>query len=312
MLIDTHAHLSHHLFSARFPYLAREEEGFVLRTGPLPQLVQELQAAGIGACVEPAIELGSNQRLLDLAAEYPGFVFPAVGVHPTRTFLVHTVDGQGRRTVERLHWAQRKELETLADRPEVVAIGETGLDYHHPRREQHRLRQKAWFVWQLHLAHQKKLPVILHVREAHRDALDILRRHRNWLHGGVCHCFSGTAQTAAAYTALGLKLGIGGALLENSPRLPALEEAVAQTPLESILLETDAPYVKPSCPGLSSKQVKKARNTGLILPEVARRVAELKGLTPEEVARVTTENAAALFGLGKVRDFLPPDQSGAR
>lgn len=301
MLIDTHAHLSHHQFDAQFPYLAREEGAFVLRTGTRAQVIQELQAAGIGACVEPAIGFSSNQKLLVLAAEYPGFVYPAVGVHPSRTFLAHTVDDRGRKVVERLHWAQRKELAALAADPAVVAIGETGLDYHLARKEQHRLRQKAWFVWQLHLAHTKQLPVILHVRKADKDALAILRRHRNWLHGGVCHCFGGTPELAAAYTGLGLKLGIGGALLEQSGRLPALEEAVARTPLESILLETDAPYVKPACPDLPAKRLRKARNTGLILPAVARRVAELKGLTPEEVARATTENAVNLFGLGKFK-----------
>lgn len=288
MLIDTHAHLSHHQFDAQFPYLAREDESFVLRSGTRAGVIEELQAAGIGACVEPAIGFSSNRKLLALAAEYPGFVYPAVGVHPTRTYLAHTVDARGRKAVERLHWTQRRELAALAEDPAVVAIGETGLDYHLPRKEQHRLRQKAWFVWQLHLAHTKQLPVILHVRKADKDVLAILRRHRSWLHGGVCHCFGG-----------GPELGIGGALLEQSARLPALEEAVARTPLESLLLETDAPYVKPACPDLPRKRLRKARNTGLILPAVARRVAELKSLTPEEVARVTTENAVNLFGLGK-------------
>lgn len=300
MLIDTHAHLSHHQFDAQFPYLAWEDESFVLHTGTRAQVIEELQAAGIGACVEPAIGFSSNRKLLALAAEYPGFVFPAVGVYPSRTYLAHTVDARGHKVVERLHWAQRKELAALAEDPAVVAIGETGLDYHLARKEQHRLRQKAWFVWQLHLAHTEQLPVILHVRKADKDALAILRRHRNWLHGGVCHCFGGGPELAAAYTDLGLKLGIGGALLEQSARLPALEEAVARTPLESILLETDAPYVRPSCPDLPAKRLRKARNTGLILPAVARRMAELKGLTPEEVARATTENAVKLFGLGKI------------
>ena len=167
---------------------------------------------------------GFPPKLLALAAEYPGFVYPAVGVHPTRTFLAHTVDDQGRKVAQRLYRAQRKELEVLADAPAVAAIGETGP---------------------------------------------------------------------------GLKPGIGGALLERSARLPALEQAVAGTPLKSILLETDAPYVKPACPDLPSKRLRKARSTGLILPAVARRVAELKGLTPEEVARITTQNAVELFGLGK-------------
>lgn len=95
------------------------------------------------------------------------------------------------------------------------------------------VRKEEGFVWQLRLTHRKKLPVIPHIWEAHRDALAILRRHRNWLHGGVCHYFSGTAKMTATYTIPGLKLGIGGALLEQFRRLPALEEAVARSATEN-------------------------------------------------------------------------------
>lgn len=298
MIIDTHIHLSHFLYNQEFPYLSLESDEYTLLRGTREQLIQQLQEAGIKACIDPGIDIESNQRLLSLAHKYPGFVFPAVGVHPTRTYHYRNVNAEGQRTDRKLRWNQRKLVEQCAQDPSVVAIGETGLDYHLDRKEQYRFRQKAWFVWQIGLAHKKKLPVILHIREAEKDAIRILKRYRHLLHGGVCHCFTGTAETAAQYTALGLKIGIGGALLTDTPKRAALEQAVMQTPLEYIVLETDGPYVKPDCPDLPKKTLRKARNTGLILPAVANRIAQLKGISPQEVVKITSANAEQLFRLG--------------
>ncbi len=169
------------------------------------------------------------------------------------------------------------------------------MDYHHARKQQHRFRQKAWFLWQLRLAHKKELPLILYIRSAHGDALRILRRFRKYLHGGVCHCFIGNAELAAQYIELGFKIGIGGALLANSQNQKELENTVKCTPLSEILLETDCPYVKPDCETLPQKKLQKARNTSLILPAVAQRIATLKNLPTDEVERVTTQTAAAVF-----------------
>ena len=102
---------------------------------------------------------------------------------------------------------------------------------------------------------------------------------------------------AREYTSLGIMLGIGGTLLQETPLKNDLEQAVIQTPMEHILLETDGPYVKPNCSGLKKKQLKKARNTNLILPAVAFRVAELKQLDVEQVMHISTENAFCLFRL---------------
>ena len=228
-------------------------------------------------------------------------MFPAVGVHPTRTFSYNTVDSVGQNIVRRLRWDQRTAIEQYAQNPQIVAIGETGLDYHLSRKEHHRLVQKAWFIWQLELAHKKKLPVILHIRDAHRDAVRILKMFRNKLHGGVCHCFIGTVDDAAQYLELGLMIGIGGALLTNSTNRYDLEQAVMQTPIENILLETDGPFVKPNCSNISKKQLSKARNTSLILPTIAKRVSELKGITFEETLKITSGNAVRLFNLRNMK-----------
>lgn len=126
----------------------------------------------------------------------------------------------------------------------VIAIGETGLDYHYERREQHRLKQKIWFLWQIRLADKLGLPLILHIRMADEDAIRILRRNKKKLHGG----------------------------------------------------ETDGPYVKPERPEeITGKKWTKVRNTSLILPGVAAKIAEIKGIAVEDVLRITEENTRRLF-----------------
>lgn len=141
------------------------------------------------------------------------------------------------------------------------------------------------------------MPVVLHIRDAHNDAIKILERYKHYLYGGVCHCFCGDAQMAAAYTAMGLTIGIGAALLADSPKRAEIEQAVVHTPLDCIVLETDGPYVKPNCPDFKKKQIIKSRNSSLILPAVAKRIAELKSITTEEVLSVTSMNASRLFGI---------------
>ena len=284
MYVDSHVHLSHRLYDGQFPCLAWENGAFLR----LPEETREglaaaLRAEGVALCVEPGIDLASLDRLMALAERWPDFLLPAVGIHPTRT--------------PGTPWRARHVLEALSQEKTVAAIGELGLDYHLPRREQHRLCQKLWFCWQLSLAHRRGLPLILHIRQADGDALRILRRFRGKLHGGVCHCFQGDAALARTYTQeLGLHLGIGGALLQTPERCAPLEEAVRETPLSFLLLETDGPYVKPARPeGLGSKAWQKTRNSGLILPAVAERIAELKGIPPRTVAEVTAANALRLF-----------------
>lgn len=296
-VIDTHIHLSHNLYNDEFPYLSFEDGNYTIQRGTREQLIERFKAAGIRFCIDPAIDLESNSKILTLAERNPGFLSSAIGVHPTRTFHYIKRGADGKNETIRLHWKDRKRIEDYSDHSSVVAIGETGLDYHLPRKDQHRFHQKAWFVFQLKLAHKKHLPVVLHIREAHKDAIKILKRHKHHLHGGVCHCFTGDAATAADYTAMGLAIGIGGSLLADSPRKQDIEQAVIQTPLESIALETDGPYVKPSCPDFKKKQMLKARNTSLILVDVAKRIAELKNVPLEEVMRVTTTSASRLFGI---------------
>ena len=283
MFVDSHIHLSYYLFNQKFPYIDYGISDDAVEYTTRENMIERMRAEGIEFCVEPGIDLASNALLLSLSEKHKGFILPVVGVHPTRT--------------PETKWSGRKEIERLSEREDVAGIGELGLDYHYERKKQHGFRQKMWFRWQLRLAHKRALPLVLHIRDADRDAIRILRRYKKKLHGGVCHCFNSDAETARIYTEeLGLMLGIGGSILQKPCYIAALEEAVRQTPLEYILLETDAPYVKPTRPeGISKKQWRKIRNTSLLIPLVAKRVAELKGVEVSEVERITTENARRLF-----------------
>lgn len=289
MIIDSHAHYANNCYKKPFRYLTWEEGGYALSEGELPQLMQQMEKADIRYFIEPAVHLAACEEVLELAKAYPGKIFPTVGVHPTRSIFEK--------------WSDRKKLENYARYDGVIAIGECGLDYHYKREEQHRMKQHIWFLYQLDLAWKKKLPVVLHVRNAHADALRILKRHPARKLGGVIHCFSGSKEIAGQYVDLGYHLGIGGAVLQPEERAKELWEAVAFVPLERILVETDAPFILPYCKDtLPPKLLRRTRNSSLILPEVIRKIAQLKGLAYDQVEQVTTHNAIRLFDL-PIHDF---------
>lgn len=284
-MIDSHIHLSYRYFDQTFPYIGMEGEQYVICEGNRHSLIDEMKKQGIDRCIEPAIDVDSNELLLRLSRESDGFILPAVGNHPTRCIRSSLKDF--------------KRVEEYSKSEGVIAIGETGLDYHYERREQHRLKQKIWFRWQIRLADKLGLPLILHIRMADEDTIRILRRNKKKLHGGVCHCFCGGADVARIYTEeFGLCLGIGGTLLMKPEYSEPLKNAVAAVPMEYLLLETDGPYVKPERPeGITGKKWTKARNTSLILPAVASRIAEIKGIAVEDVLGIAEENTRRIFGL---------------
>ncbi|MBQ8166676.1 MAG: TatD family hydrolase [Lachnospiraceae bacterium] len=286
MFVDTHIHMSHKKYDNEFSYIGTDEnENFDIKRSTRADIIEEIKKGGIEFCVEPGIDINSNGVLIELSEQYPEFLYPAVGVHPTRSVGTD--------------WKDRAIIEELSCMKNVVAIGELGLDYHEERKKQHRMKQKRWFVWQLKLAYRRKLPLVLHIRQADKDAIHILRRYRRKINGGVCHCFSGDKEKARIYTEeFGLMLGIGGALLWNSESGKMLEDAVKNTPLEYIVLETDGPYVRPQKPEeIARKRWIKANNTSLIIPQIAKKIADLKGISVEEVEIITSENAKRLFNI---------------
>ena len=207
---------------------------------------------------------------LEIARNHPEFVYATMGVHPHDCARVPEED-----------W---RELEAICARPEVRAGGETGLDYHYdhsPRDEQRR-----WFAHQLELARRLGKPVVVHSREAEEDTLAILRENRP--EKVLIHCFTSTPAQAERYLEMGLYISVAGVV--SFARAEELREAVREIPLERLLIETDCPYLAPT-------PYRGKRNEPAFVTRVAECVAEVKGLPLEEVARATTENARAFFGI---------------
>lgn len=283
MIIDSHAHLTHYQFNQVFRYLCARETSYTVENGTLSDVINACQGQGIIGSIEPAISFESNALIRDFQPQNGYVFYRAVGVHPTRVHLTKLKN--------------RRRLTHFIDN-ETVAIGETGLDYHYPRKEQHRLLQKVWFRYQIGLADRNHLPLILHIRSANEDALKILTKYKSKLHGGVVHCFSGAPDVAEKYLSLGFALGVGGTLLQNNDAADRLHESVKAAPLEMLIVETDAPFILPEFPYDGSKKSRrKIRNTSTILPLVIEEIAKIKGIDIETAERVIYNNTMRIFNL---------------
>ena len=227
-----------------------------------------LPQKGVGLVVDPGCTLTSSEKAVALAAEFP-HVYAAVGLHP-----------------ENCHDFQPEQIEhlrQLAQREKVVAIGEVGLDYYWEENPPREFQQQV-FRRQLALARELQLPVIVHDREAHADTLSIVREFPDVT--GVFHCFSGSPEMAQELLKLGWYLGFDGPVTyKNARRAP---EVAAVTPLDRMLIETDSPYMTPV-------PYRGKRNDSVYVHLVAEKLAEWKGIAPEEMARLTTENGKRLF-----------------
>ncbi len=252
MYFDSHAHLD----DVRFD-------------GEREEILDGLKDNGVGLVLNVGCDLASSERSVALAERY-AFVYAAVGSHPDDA---DHVDG-----------ALLDRYRTLAAHPKVRAIGEIGLDYHYE--DVPRAQQIIAFEQQLELAEALKMPVIVHEREAHGDAMDIVRRHPEVR--GVFHCFSGSKEMALWLAERGWYIGFTGVLTFKNARRAV--EAAQALPLDRILIETDCPYMAP-------EPYRGRRNDSRYVPLVAKKLAELRGLTPEEAGRQTTENACRLFGI---------------
>lgn len=253
MIIDTHAHYDDGQFDAD-----REE------------LLGSMEAGGIGLIVNAGSTVASWDKIVELTEKYP-FVYGAVGVHP---------DEVGELDEEKL-----LRMADLLDRDKIVAVGEIGLDYYWDK-EKHDL-QKEWFVRQLGLAREKEMPVIIHSREAAADTFEIMKQHAADMKA-VIHCYSYSPEMAREYVKMGYYIGVGGVVTFKNAK--KLKQVVQEIPLESIVLETDCPYLAPV-------PYRGKRNCSLYLPYVAEQIAELKGTTVEEVIQQTEKNSRELYGL---------------
>ena len=234
-------------------------------------LIRFLPEAGIGRVVNIAASPESIEECLDLAHRFP-YVYCALGIHPE-----HCAE---------MDEALLEEIRKKLRDEKAVAVGEIGLDYYWP--EPDREIQKHWFARQLQLAAEVDLPVVIHSREAAADTMRIMKENHAEKVGGVVHCYSYSVELAREFVKMGFYIGIGGVLTFKNAR--KLVEVAREIPLERLLLETDCPYLAPV-------PYRGKRNCSLYLPHVVAKLAELKGITEEEVIRVTEHNAETMYRL---------------
>ena len=230
-------------------------------------IFSELEQHGVGLILNIGCDLKSSLQSVALARKYP-FVYAAVGSHPDDAAQVDD--------------ARLALYRQLCTDPRVKAIGEIGLDYHYedPSREV----QLPAFRRQLELAQELKLPVVVHEREAHADGMELIRQFPGVT--GVFHCYSGSLEQAKELVKRGWYIGFTGVVTFKNAR-KALEVA-RWLPLDRILIETDCPYMAP-------EPHRGRRNDSRLVPLVAAKLAQLRGLEPEALGEITTENAKRLF-----------------
>lgn len=257
MIFDTHTHYSDQKFD-----------------NDRHSLLMSMEENGIGNIVEAGAGIKSTKEAVKLSEEY-SFIYAAVGIHPYETADIKEED---------MEW-----LKSLALKEKVIAIGEIGLDYHY--NEPSRQVQKKWFIRQLEIAKETGLPVIIHSRDAAEDTLNIMKTFYPVKTGetyGVVHCFSYSPEVAKIYIDMGFYLGIGGVITFKNSR--KLTDVVSQVPLDRLVLETDAPYLTP-------EPKRNERNSSLNLKYVVEKIAEIKGMTQQEVIDITERNARDLYRL---------------
>ena len=263
MIFETHAHYDDEKF---------DED----RVELLSHLLRE---NNIGNIVNVGASFRGCQDSLKLAETYDN-VYAALGIHPEELEDF---------TEDNLSWIKEN-----ATNPKVVAIGEIGLDYYWIKDDEGRAKQRLWFKRQLELANELDLPVIIHSRDAAEDTLNtIVEYNTHYNKKGIIHCYSYSKEIALEYTKMGWYIGVGGVVtFKNSKKLV---ETVKAIPIESIVLETDCPYMAPV-------PHRGERNSSIYLKYVAERIAEIKEMTVADVERITYENALNIYSKCKRND----------
>lgn len=252
MIFDTHAHYDD-------PVYEKDRE----------ELFEAMRAEGVGMITDIGADIASTKKAAELSKAYE-FIYAVAGVHPSEVYSLEEADMDF--------------LLEMAKNPKVVAIGEIGLDYHYE--DTVREVQKKWFIRQLELAKETKLPVVIHSRDAAQDTLDIMKDIHAEDIGGVIHCFSYGWEMAKIYLDMGFYLGIGGVVTFKNAK--KLKEVVQRAPMERLVLETDAPYLAP-------EPYRGKRNASHYLKYVAEEIAALRSMAPDEVIRITEENGKQMY-----------------
>lgn len=234
------------------------------------EVLTSLKDLGVTNIVNIGSDMKSSRSSVKLAEEYD-FVYASVGVHPSETGDMSEADID--------------ELKSLAAHPKVRAIGEIGLDYHYEGDVLPDI-QKKWLVRQLNLAKELDMPVVIHDRDSKGECLEILKQMK--VSNGVVHCFSGSAETAKEILNLGMMISFTGVLTFKNARRAV--EACKAIPLDRLMIETDCPYMAP-------EPHRGERNFSGYVEFVARRMAEIKGVSYDEVVAVTEQNAKRFYGI---------------
>lgn len=235
------------------------------------EILSSMKENNVGYIINAGCDIKSTNECIALSEKYD-FCYATAGFHPGNI--------RGEVTDNDL-----AEIVSLAGHEKVVAIGEIGLDYHYEGFD--KAQQQDIFAKQIAIAEKLYMPIVIHSRDACADTLDLLRSEYKGT-GGVWHCFGESVETAKIALNMGLSFSIGGTVTFANNRRAV--EAVSYIPLENILLETDAPYLAPT-------PYRGKRNSSLYIHLVAEKIAEIKGISPEEVENTTTENAKKLFGI---------------
>lgn len=235
----------------------------------LEDVIKKSNDVGVKRMIIPASDLKTSLKALSIAETYEG-IYAACGIHPHDASEASEMD--------------YKEIESLLKRKSVVAIGEIGLDYHYdfsPRDV-----QKKAFARQLSMAKELKMPTIIHSREAFRDLVDVIKKE-GW-YSGVIHCFSDTVLEAKILLDMGFYIGFTGSVTFKNAE--DIREAASYVPLDRILFETDAPYMTPV-------PYRGKRNDPSYIPIIAAKIAELKGISCEDLSNAVWENSKKLFSI---------------
>jgi len=287
-LIDSHAHLDDRKYNS-----------------DRSSVIADIRAAGVTNVINIGADMRSSRASVKLANEYD-FIFATVGVHPHYVEKMTDQDLAELKSLAAGLPQRPNEVDVVgkrSDRPQdvafaadfcgktsnegvsrrVVAIGEIGLDYFRnlsPKEE-----QKLWFRKQLNLAKELNLPVVIHDRDAHQDILEILQSEN--ISNGVMHCYSGSAEMAKTVLDMGLYVSFGGVITFKNARVAV--DALRSIPMDRLLIETDCPYLAP-------EPFRGERNSSALMPIIAKKVAEIKGISVEEICNITAENTRNLFG----------------
>ena len=230
-------------------------------------VIKDNIVAGVNIMIVSGCEEKTISEVVDLSKEYDS-IYVTIGYHPDQVGVV---------TDENID-----RLKELLKTPKVVGVGEIGLDYHYGKDD--RDKQIELFEKQLMIAEELNLPVVIHSRDATEDTINILKKYKV---KGIMHCFSGSVETAKIYVSMGYLLGIGGVVTFKNSNLYKVVEEVG---LDNIVLETDAPYLAPT-------PHRGEQNSSKYIPIIAERISEILGVSVDEVANQTTDNAVKLFDL---------------